>query len=136
MAFVRNTGKAKIMYFPKTASTAIPYGAAVVLTAGQVALATSSTANILGVSLRAVVSTDSDYASTTLIPVEVPCDKAVEWLVPVSTGSATAASVGVTYDLTDSAGINVNSTSQNAVIVTRYISATQVAVVINKPVLA
>lgn len=136
MAFVRNTGLTKVMYFPKTASTAIPLGAAVVLSSGQVALATSGTANILGVSLRAVVAADTDYASTTLIPIEVPVEKAVEWLVPVSTGSATAASVGVTYDLTDSAGINVSSTSQNAVVVTRFISATQVAVVINKPVLA
>jgi len=136
MAFIRNTGKTKEVYFPKTASTALALGDAVVLSSGQIVKATSSTANILGICKRAVVSTDSDYASTTLIPIEVPVEKSVEWLVPVSTGSATATSVGVTYDLTDSAGINVNSTSQNAVIVTRFISATQVAVVINKPVLA
>jgi hypothetical protein len=134
--FIRNTGKTKEIYFPKTASTALALGDAVVLSSGQIVKATSGTANILGICKRAVVSTDSDYASTTLIPIEVPIEKGVEWLVPVSTGSAAATSVGVTYDLTDSAGINVNSTSQNAVVVTRFISATQVAVVINKPVLA
>jgi hypothetical protein len=130
MAFIRNTGLTKTMYFPKAASTAITLGAALKFDgSGNVTPSTSSDATVLGISQRAVASTDTDYASNTLIPVEVPVEKGVEFLALVETGTATAANVGLTYDLNDSLGVNLNGTSHNAFTVTRFISATQVAVV-------
>lgn len=117
------------MYFAKPASTAISLGAALVFDgSGHVTPATSSATTIVGISQRAVVAADADYASATLIPVEVPIEKGAEFLVDVGTGSATAALVGTQCDLTDSLTVNVGGTSNKPVWITRFISATKVVV--------
>lgn len=130
MAFVRNTGLTKVMWFPKAASTANTAQCAAKFDgSGHVIPSVSTDATILGVFLRGVASTDTDYANNTLVPIEVPVEKAVEWIADVeNSGTATAANVGVTYDLNDSLGINLSGTSHNPVTVTRFISATKVAV--------
>lgn len=130
MAAIRKSGLTKEIYFPKAASTAFTLNCFVKFDAsGHVIPSVSTDATILGVCLKTIASTDSDYASNTLIPIEVPVEKAVEWIVPVETGTATAALVGTQCDLNDSLGVNVNGTSHNPVYITQFISATSVAVV-------
>lgn len=122
---LRRVGKSVVVYLPKIASTAIAYGA--ILTwdgSGAVTNATSSSAKIVGFSRKKVASTDSDYAQNTLIPVELPLEDA-EFELDVSTGSLTAAMVGSSYDLTDSAGVSISANTYKVVTCTKYLSATK-----------
>ena len=117
--FLKNTGKTKTVYFPKAASTAITMGQSSAFDgSGNVTPVTSSTTLFAGVVQKTAASTDSDYASNTLIPVEVPVEKYVEFIA--DTTGATAANVGIQYDLTDANTVNLGATSQKVVTVTRY----------------
>lgn len=130
MAFIRDQGKTKLMYFPKTASTALTVGQLVILTSGQLVGATSSSSKLAGVCRKPVVSTDSDYASATLIPVEVPIEMNVTWLADF-TATFSASQVGVACDLTDANNVNTGGTSHKVVTPTSLISATKGLVVMN-----
>ncbi len=130
MAVKKFSGKTKTIWFPKAASTAFADGAFVTFDgSGNVTPATSTSAKLVGVCRKAVASTDSDYASTTLIPIEVPVERYVEW--DALTASAVAADVGAAVDLTDSVTVNRGATSHHVVTITGIISATHVRVVIN-----
>src|SRR3989304_6008886 len=87
-----------------------------ILDTGQVTIATSGSASIAGVSLRAVASGDSDYATTYRIPVLVPDDTLV-FRVDVGTGSATAALVGTYVDLKDSDEADVDASTTDILLV-------------------
>jgi len=129
MSFIRRKGQTKALWFPKTASTAFTDGALVTLSSGYLIPCTSTTASVVGVCRKAVAATDSDYASTTSIPVEVPVEPSVEY--EALTASATAANVGGSYDLTDSVTVNLSGSTYKIVNVVSVISATKVAVTLN-----
>jgi hypothetical protein len=118
------------MYFPKTASTALVAGTFVVLSSGQLVGATSSTTSVLGVLRKNIASTDSDYASTTLVPVEVPIEKYVTWLADF-TATFSASQIGTKCDLTDSGHVNTGSNTYNVVTPVGYISATKGLIILN-----
>jgi len=118
-----------MMYFPKTASTALSIDSLVTLSSGQLVAATSSSTKVLGVLRRASVSTDSDYTSTTMLPVEVPLDNTVVW--EALTASAVAGDVGANVDLTDALTVNRGGTSHKVVLISGFISATLVEVVLS-----
>lgn len=131
MAFTHFTGRVRVEWYPKKASTAFAVGDLVYADgSGAIQPADSTSGMHIGVIQKAVASTDSDYASTTLVPVLVPTDD-TEWLVDVGTGTATAALIGTRCDLKDANEIDVSATSKNVVTVTRFISATKVVVKIN-----
>lgn len=72
MAFRHVKGPALFEFWPKTASTALTIGALVTPSSGALVSAVTATTNVLGVLQTTIASTDSDYASTTQIPVLVP----------------------------------------------------------------
>lgn len=125
MAFLPATGKIQCESFPKTASVAINVGDVLEITSGAVNPADSADTSLFGISLRKVASTDSDYASTTPISVVV-LDANQTYFADVGTGSATAASVGVQYDLSSAGGIDVTATTHKVFTVTEFIDATHV----------
>jgi hypothetical protein len=130
----RDQGKTKTMYFPKAASTVFTDGNFVAFDgSGNVTNATTTTTGIVGVVRRTTSSADTDYASNTLIPVQVPIEKFCTWYA--DTSSATAANVGLSYDLATASTINLSGTSYKPVTVVGYISATQVLIVINSVIL-
>ena len=131
MAFALKTGKPEVEWFPKTSSTAISIGA--VLEAdgsGAVNPADSADVSLFGISLRSVVSTDSDYATTAMIPCLV-LNSNCTFEADVITGSATAALVGTKCDLATSLGVDVTATAHNQVTIVGFISATKVVVRFN-----
>lgn len=132
MAFTLAKGDAKIMWFPKIASTEIAVGDLLYAdAAGAVQPADATSGDHIGVCMKTIASTDADYASTTMIPVMVPYDD-TEWEVDVDTGTAlTTAMVGNRYDLTDANSLNVGATSKKVVTITKFISATKALVKIN-----
>lgn len=126
MAFVRKQGKTKIMYLSVTPSTAIAKGALVAWSSGLLIAATSTTApsTIAGVLAKAIVSTDSDYASTRTVPVEVPCEAGVVWLADV-TATAVIADQGLYCDLTDASTVNRAASTYDVFQVQHFLTTTK-----------
>lgn len=111
MAFRHYKGRTKNVWVPVTTSTAIGAGAATSFTSGLLVAATSSTgaADIAGVLVRAIASTDSDYATARLVEVQVPLDRHTIW--EALTASAVATDIGAEVDLTDSVTVNRGASS-------------------------
>jgi hypothetical protein len=132
MAFIRHKGKTKTAWYPVTASTAFTKGDIVSFSSGYLIPATSSTAasTHIGVIKKTIATTDADYASARLVPVEVPVEKNVEWRAPVTSGLV-AADVGLLVDLTDAGTINRGASSVDAAQVRGVISSTQGIFVLN-----
>src|SRR3990167_479338 len=132
MAFRRYRGKTKLMYFRKTDTTAassLRDGSLVGLTdSGNLTyLANDSTDRVIGVCRLRVVATDtSSWPGAPLVPVEVPVEHAVEWLIDADTDGAGADSnVGrfcgvdtATDSDSESTRIDVDDTVQRQVLIT------------------
>ena len=131
MAFTQANGRSYTIYLPKAASTVFSVGDLVQPNGtGEIIRATSTSTVHLGVIQKAVAATDSDYTSTTLVPVTFPVDD-TEFFVAVGTGSATEAIIGTFIDLTDADSVDVTASAVDAVLVTGVISATEVKVKLN-----
>lgn len=130
--FIRYKGKTKTEWLPVTTSTAISKGAIVSWSSGLLIAATSSTTALshAGVIKRAIASTDTDYASSRLVPVEVPVEKNVWWLADVTATLATTDNGGE-FDLTDSLTVNRGASSVDAVIMKGFVSTTKGYFMIN-----
>jgi hypothetical protein len=124
MSFLRISGKPRLQWYPKAASTDFNVGDLVYPNgSGAIIPADSTSGNHLGVALKAVASTDDDYASTTLVPIdEVGEDDIFEATV---TGTLTTAMVGNFYDLSNAYTVNVGATSKKVVRCVGFISATK-----------
>lgn len=97
---------------------------------GTVNPADAADVSLFGISLRAVVAADSDYAQTTPIPVIV-LNADTTFLADVGTGTLTTAMVGNKYDLKDSVSIDVTAQSHNVVTIVQFISTTKAVVRFN-----
>lgn len=124
----RANGPVHIEFYQKTASTAFAFDEPVYLgTAGRLLAYTPGVAApFLGLIKKTVASTDSDYASTTNVPVEVPNAEA-EYLFDASTTAAALTDVGEYVDYVSATrSVNVGATDQNDVYVTGFVSTTLV----------
>ena len=75
---------------------------------------------------QTIASTDSDYASTKMVLVEIPVEANVEWLFTVWSWTFTAADVSKAVDLhTDWLSVAVDGTTAPVLIITWYISSTK-----------
>lgn len=111
MTWTAYKGNFDIEWYPKTASTLLASGGVVALSSGQLIAATTTTANV-GVSMKSTASTDTDYASTTLIPVQLPRTPTSTWKVDVlSTDTAVATDAGAYYMINGSTGLLVTRAS-------------------------
>lgn len=127
----RANGPVHVEYYPKTASTLFSFEEPVYLTTdGQLSPYTPGVAApFLGLIKKAVTATDSDYASATRVPVEVP-NTETEYLFDATSTSAASTDVGEYVDYVEATvSVNVGSTAQNDVYVTGFIST---ALVIGK----
>lgn len=131
MAFSLFSGPVRTEWYPKAASTAFAFGDLVYFDlSGAIIPADSTSGNHAGIIQKAIASTDSDYASTTSVPVQkisidnlVRCDNV--------DGTLTAAMVGGYYDLSNAESVNVGAQSKNVVLVKKFISATEGVFAIN-----
>lgn len=136
MSFIRYRGKTKIMYFKGDTAKEVRDGALVMLSdSGTVVrLDNDSSDRPIGVARRNDTVTDS-----ALVPVEVPVELAVEWLIDVdSDGGAADSDVGM-YCAVDTLGgnsvnagdsnsmrVDINDTSVRQVFITGKVSATRI----------
>ena len=129
MAFIRYRGKTKFMWYGKAASTVFADGALVYFNgSGFIIPADATSGAHIGVIRKAIAATDDDYTSNTLVPVEVPVERWVEW--EVLAASAVSTDIGLEIDLTDSVTADRANSSKDALLVTGYKSATKLYVTI------
>jgi hypothetical protein len=124
MAFKLKSGKVKSVWLPITPSTAIARGALVQFSSGKLIACTNTSTDSVGVLDKAVVATDSDYASDRLVPVLVPIEKNVVWEVDVTSGLV-ANDVGLLVDLTDASTIDRSTSDDDIAKVVSVISSTK-----------
>ena len=124
MAFKLYRGKSYIAWLPKQASTAFSADSLVATggTSGTIKPATSVTTNHIGMIRKAIAATDTDFASNTLVPVEVP-DVDAE-LIADGTGFDSS-DVTTKIDLTDASNANAAATSVKVLEVSKILSSTQ-----------
>lgn len=132
MAFKRYRGKTKIMYFKKTDTTvasSLKDGSLVGLTdSGNLTyLANDSTDRIIGVCRLTVAATDtSSWQGAPMVPVEVPVENAVEWLIDTDTdGGASDSDIGryigvdtATASDSESTRVDVSDTGVRTILIT------------------
>lgn len=119
-------GKFVTEWYPKKVSTAFAMNDMVYIdTNGFVDKATSTSTPVIGLIQKVVASTDTDYATASLVPVLVPGVDA-EFLCDVSTGSAATTDIGEFIDIDDENSVNVTASSIDVFFVTSILSATQV----------
>lgn len=126
MAFKAAKGKWGLRWYPKKASTAFTINALVQYDgSGAVEPSTTSSLDNVGIIRKTIASTDSDYASTTLVPVEVPLSPTCEVEFDVGTGTLTAADVGLYIDLASSTAADQSASAHDIILVTKFISASK-----------
>lgn len=124
-------GQFHVEWFPKTASTTFAQNdmvtiASTVAGAGTLIKAVAASTKILGLCLKTVAATDSDYASTTEIPVLVANDQDAEFLMDVSTGTPATTDIGELISVDDENSVDVTDYTTGVIEVTGIISDTQI----------
>lgn len=131
--FKRKNEKHNIQYFKKKVSTAFINGALCSVDSnGFLIPATATSVNHVGVILKTVASTDSDYASATYVPVDV-CRPSDLFIADVSAGTVAQTVVGDFFDL-NSTGDKVDlgtSTVHQVYVQDIMASTSQVVVMVN-----
>lgn len=132
MAFKVKQGQVKTMYLPVTPSTAIAVNTLVAWSSGKLIAATSSSTPqaTVGVLLKAIASTDTDYALDRVVPVQVPVELNVVWDADF-TATFVATDLGVPCDLTNGGTVNRGANSIKIVTPVVYQSATKGQVIFN-----
>lgn len=126
MAFKAAKGKWGLRWYPKAASTALSIDSLVQFDGnGEIIASTTSSLDNIGILRKAVVSTDSDYASLTLVPVEVPLSPQCEVEFDVTTGTLTAGDVGLWIDLASATAADQSASAHDIILVTKCISTTK-----------
>lgn len=152
--FVRYRGKTKLMYFKKTDTTlnsSLKAGSLVKITdSGNLTYCKNDSSDrIVGVCRQRVLAVDTAFSVTNnwlqapFVPVEVPVENSVEWLIDTdSDGGALDSDIG-RYCTIDTAGgnsnadseaatVDVNDTSFRNVLITGVVSGTKVIGVLSK----
>ena len=139
MAFRHISGPAHTEAYLKLGSTAIAVGAAVAIRrrgadAGYISQALLVSTRIVGVNLKLIQSTDSDWTSNTAVPILIPTPEDIFSADVV--GTATQANVGARFDLNQPAAgtaqsVNLSGTTYGVVTVVGFVSASEVLVKFN-----
>lgn len=123
-------GHTIIRFYPRTASTTFTKNGLVYWASGGIVAADATSGDHIGIGLKDVASTDSDFATAALYPVECPADKQCEFEATV-TGTLVTTSIGVTYDLYNSHIVNQGASAKNVVTCTKFITSTKGLFVLN-----
>ncbi len=128
MSFRVYRGKTKVVPMPVTTSTALVRDTLVEGTSGRIAGADADevAADIRGVLVRTIASTDSDYASARLVGVRVPVERHVVWEADATGFTAGGTDELVEYGISDSGTVDFAETTADAFLVTEVLSATKV----------
>jgi hypothetical protein len=127
MAFKLYKGRTKQELLPVTTSTAISADSLVKFTSGLLVTAGAdpTAGSVRGVLVKAIASTDTDYASARRVAVQVPLDRHCVWEAD-GTGTFVATDIGAEFGISDGSTVDKSETSVVHFLVTEFISATKV----------
>lgn len=125
MAFKLYKGLTKTEQFPVTTSTAITQDRLVEFTSGLIAEADDNDTALAGVLVKTIASTDSDYASSRKVGVQVPVERHVVWEAD-GTGTFAATDIGAEFGISDSGTVDKSDTTNKVFLVTEFISASKI----------
>lgn len=127
MAFKKYKGKTKTEWFPVTTSTALSADSLVEFTSGLLAAADAdeTAGGVRGVLVKAIASTDDDYATSRKVAVRVPLERHVVWEAD-GTGTFVATDIGAEYGISDAVTVDKAETSTVHFLMTEFISASKV----------
>ncbi len=112
---IQKRGSARLKWMPKVASTRFDLGDAVVFNvSGQITPVVAASTTVMGYIKRDVRSTDTDYASTSLVPVQV-CVAYDEVEIDTST-TVTAAMIGTVRDFSNASTLNVGANATTGLV--------------------
>ena len=116
--FKRKEDKHDVRYFKKLASTTFINGGLVSVDSnGYLIKATASSVNHVGVIMREVLTTSSDYAEASWVPVDM-CSPNDLFIADVSAGTVAQTNVGAYYDLNSTGDkVDLSATAVKAVYV-------------------
>lgn len=124
-------GKTLVKWLPRTASVTFTAGNLVQLTNGLVATATNQSTKHVGIILKGVASTDSDFATAAVkVPVQVPVDLYHEIEADV-TGTLATTDLEGQFDLSDAATVNKGGTTYKVVTCVGFISTAKGRFILN-----
>lgn len=107
MAILRQNNQKNVQMIAKAASTAIAVDEILTISAaGFVTPAVAASANLIGLSMERVASTDTDFASTRKIQIDVPSG-AQTFILDTAGGAVAQTMVGEFFDLSNSTTLNV-----------------------------
>lgn len=118
MSVIVKKGRCKIEWLPVTTSTAFTKDTLVDYSSNLIAAAADNDTDVAGIITKAITSSDSDYATSRLVPVRVPIDKHVVFEMDY-TGSP---GVGADYGISDKTTVDGSDTSNKLVRVIRVLS--------------
>lgn len=107
MAILRQNNQKNVQMIAKAASTAIAVDEILTISAaGFVTPAVAASANLIGLSMERVASTDTDFAGTRKIQIDVPTG-AQPFILDTTGGAVAQTMVGEFFDLSNSTTLNV-----------------------------
>jgi len=113
MAFIAKQGKCKVMWLDVTTSTAFSKDSLVEWTSGLIAPADDNDTDIAGVIIKAIASTDDDYATARQVPVKVPVERHVVWEADTADTFVQATHQGVDVGIADSTTVDLDDTTND-----------------------
>lgn len=117
--FIRYNSEPNIQPYAKKASTAFSKNCVVAVDSnGFVLPATASTTinAIVGICMQDIASTDPDYASATMIPIDVPRRLEDQFVADAVTTTLAQTDVGETIQLVDSLTVDAGLTVDNPLV--------------------
>lgn len=120
-------GRTILRSFPRTASVTFTANDMVVLSSGALATVTGSlSTGVIGLIVKAVASTDSDFATSGVSAlVEVPVDDNALLEIDVANGTLLTTSVGVRFGMSTAGAVDFADTTNTVVACEQYISGTK-----------
>jgi len=85
---------------------------------------TATSQSVLGVNIRPIESTDSDYADETKVPILM--DEFADYEFSVGTGTAVVTDEQAYIDLDNATEVDVDASSIDAIFVTNFVSGTKI----------
>lgn len=112
---------------PVTPSQVFVADSLVKFTSGKLVpcIAGDAAIDVVGIIRKAIATTDSDYASDRLVPIEVPVEKHVEYEMEVGTGTIAETDKGTEYDLAGPTTVDQTATTDKVVKLIKRMTATK-----------
>jgi hypothetical protein len=113
MAFKKVRGKTKVEWLDVTVSTAFSKDSLVEWTSGYIAPADDNDTDIAGVIIKAIASTDDDYATARQVPILVPVERHVVWEADTADTFVLATHQGVECGAANSTTVDLDDTTND-----------------------